>query len=186
MKSLRLSQPHALIMVGIPGSGKSHFAKKFSDTFNAPYVDLDSILPHAKDLQSAASLAQTQLNELLRTRQSLLIELNTASRQSRVELARIVKEAGYAPLLVWVQTDQDTARARTSRDKSRPEGYFDGQIRSFSPPHEREKPHVISGKHTYATQAKSVLMHLSNGKSSREQSSRPPERTPRHGSLKIQ
>ncbi|MBO9600754.1 MAG: hypothetical protein J7559_23390, partial [Cohnella sp.] len=36
----------------------------------------------------------------------------------------------------------------------------DAAVRRFSAPHSTEKPIVISGKHTYATQAKMVLRKL--------------------------
>ena len=53
MKSLQLDKPHAIVMVGIPGSGKSFFADKFSAMFNAPYVE-QMVLDHlAKDTKSA-------------------------------------------------------------------------------------------------------------------------------------
>ena len=177
MKSLHLSQPHALIMVGVPGSGKTFFAKKFADTFNAPFINLDHIVPHARDLSAAAELAQQQLTELLRTKQSIILELNTASRQSREELHKILRNSGYQPLLVWVQTDIETAKTRSHRDKTKGAAHFDGQIKRFSPPHANEKPVVISGKHTYATQAKSVLKRLSEPRTSLSTRSISPERS---------
>ena len=161
MKSLSLNQPHAIVMVGIPGSGKTFFATKFSDTFHAPLVSVESILPHAESVEAAHKLADKQLEELLKTNQSLVLEMAASTRTERMDLAKRLRAKGYAPLVVWVQTDPETARQRVAKDKSKDEGQFDGQVRRFTPPHESEKPLVISGKHTYASQAKVVLKRLS-------------------------
>lgn len=160
MKSLSLTQPHAIVMVGIPGSGKTFFAKQFSDTFNAPLVTINDILPHSRDEQSAHTLAHTQLEELLKTKLSVVVEIDTATRTARRELATKLRSAGYKPLTVWVQTDPDTAFQRHRRNGQDADS-FDGQIRRFSPPHPSENPIVLSGKHTFATQAKVILKHLS-------------------------
>lgn len=174
MKSLSLSQPHAIIMVGIPGSGKTHFAKKFADTFHAPRVSLEDIRTHALDDAAAATLVEQYLGELLKTNQSVVLELNTSSRQKRTTLARFIKDAGYAPLFVWVQTDTDTAKQRSLRAKTHDEESYGKQLRQFSAPHASESVLVISGKHTYASQAKTVLKRLSEPRAQRTQ---PTERT---------
>lgn len=160
MKSLSLTQPHAIVMVGIPGSGKSFFAKQFSDTFNAPYVTINDIIPHAKDEQSAHVIAYQHLDELLKTKLSVVVEVDTATRTARRELAAKLRSAGYKPLIVWVQTDPDAAFTRHKRSGHNDDS-FDSQIRRFSPPHESENPIVLSGKHTFATQARVILKHLS-------------------------
>lgn len=147
-------------MVGIPGSGKSFFAKQFSDTFNAPLITVNDILPLSRDEQSADVLAHSQLDELLKTKLSLVIEIDTATRTARRELASKLRTAGYKPLIVWVQTDPDTAFQRHRRNGQDAES-FDGQVRRFSAPHPSEHPIVLSGKHTFATQAKVILKHLS-------------------------
>lgn len=157
MKALSLSQPHAIILVGIPGSGKTYFAKKFSKTFNAPFVELDAIVPYANSPENAALLAQSQLEQLLKTNLSIILELNTASRQNRTEISRFLREAGYGTLLLWIQTDNATAKKRIQKKNIN----FEDAIHTFSPPHSKENPIVISGKHTYATQAKTVLQKLS-------------------------
>lgn len=161
MKSLSLHQPHAIIMVGIPGSGKTFFASKFSETFKAPLVSVERIAPHVENEASAHTLAQIQLEELLKTNQSLVLEVPSGSRTERMSLAKKLRSHDYVPLVVWVQTDTETARQRLARDKAKDESVFDGQVRRFSAPHVSEKPLVISGKHTYASQAKAVLKRLS-------------------------
>ncbi len=158
MKSLSLAQPHAIIMVGIPGSGKSFFAEKFAETFGAPYIQLEALLEHTEDTEAAKRIAELHLAEFAKTKHSLVLDTDTLTRTERTELAKKLRHHGYEPLLVWVQTDTATAQYRNKK-KQTPEAY-DVQMKRFSPPHEAEEPVVISGKHTYATQARAVLKRL--------------------------
>lgn len=183
MKSLSLTQPHAIVMVGIPGSGKTFFATKFSDTFNAPLVSTETLVPHARDEEAAHRIAEQHLDELLKTGQSVVLEVAASTRTERLSLAKKLRAKGYTPLVVWVQTDEETARQRVAKDKAKGESTFDGQIRRFTPPHEAEKPLVISGKHTYASQAKVVLKRLSAPRADISSHSKPPVR--RHGSIVV-
>ncbi len=163
MKSLSLSKPHALIMVGLPGSGKSFFAHQFADTFSAPYVSVDTILEiTGTSHEAAVTLVHHQLTEIMKTKSSLIVEASTYSRADRTELTKLCRNHGYEPLLVWVQVDELAARARSLKAKPyRSANDHDKIAKRFSPPHATEKPVVISGKHTYATQAKIVLKRLS-------------------------
>lgn len=161
MKSLRLARPHAIMMVGIPGSGKTFFAEKFAATFGAPFIDSLTIEALAKDEQSAGALIALTVGEVAKTKQTFVFEGNADSRVRRSEFARWASNRGYQPLIVWVQTDKATSRARTLKAKSLNKEDFDSILAKFSPPHPDEKPLVISGKHTYASQAKVVLQHLS-------------------------
>lgn len=167
MKSLSLTQPHIILMVGVPGSGKSFFAENFAQTFNAPFVSLEKIIPYTVDDDSAATLIQHHLDELLKTGRSIIIEGGTDTRGEREKLTRKAKAIGYETLIVWVQTDPATAKVRSIRDSknkvNRTLGAdeYDRIAKRFTPPNNLEKPTVISGKHTYATQAKIVLKKLS-------------------------
>lgn len=184
MKSLSLSQPHAIIMVGIPGSGKTYFAEKFSETFNTPYVSLHEIARVLGSNEKAviSSLADGQIDQLLKTRYSIVIEGGTDSRVERTELTKRLTRAGYQPLMVWVQTDTPTAKARaakagttqTNRILSRDE--HDSLVRHFTPPHVKDKSVVVSGKHTYASQVKIVLKRLSAPRAEISTHSKPPTR----------
>lgn len=166
MKSLSLSQPHVIIMVGVPGSGKSFFAEKFADTFRAPHVSFDKIAA-ITGAEAAEELAQYQLDELFKTNQSIIVDGIADLKTERLELARKARSHGYEPLLVWVQIDPSSAEQRsTRRTKDQPTPRlsveeYEWRLKRFSPPSAIEKPVVISGKHTYATQAKVVLKKLS-------------------------
>lgn len=167
MKSLSLSQPHLLIMVGIPGSGKSFFAEKFAATFHAPYVKYDTIMAISRyDHHTSDVFAGYMLRELFKTNHTIVFDGPSGSRAERTALMNLATTAGYTSLFVWTQTDEATARARFVKTSKKTEGRadiaeYDALMRGFVAPIAKEHPTVvISGKHTYATQVKAVLKTL--------------------------
>lgn len=178
MKSMSLSQPHAIIMVGLPGSGKTFFATKFATTFNAPYVSRDIVrVITSLDNDTLTRLTQYQINELLKTQSSIVIEGGVDTRVERTELAKKVRKGGYQPLFVWVQTDPTTAKARSRKNSFYTEEEYTQRTKRFSAPHPNENPIVISGKHTYSTQAKIILKRLSGPRAEISTHSTPPVRS---------
>lgn len=147
-------------MVGLPGSGRSFFASQFSETFGAPHIDTTELARYCKDEKAAQALAIHLLNELAKTGTSFIYEGDTGSRVRRTEFARWAREHGRQPLIVWVQTDLATARHRSMKNKRLSREEFDYQVKHFSEPHPSEQQIVISGKHTYASQARGVLGFL--------------------------
>lgn len=178
MKSLSLSMPHLIVVVGIPGAGKTHFAKQFADMFHAPLLS-DSIIPRLDSELSpelsqklAGTYTMALLPELLKTQKTILLDGVGAMRSERIELQKLAREAGYNTLIVWVQTDPTTAKIRCIKPP-RGSGKFamdkttyDALTRRFSNPHQSEKFIVLSGKHTFASQAKMLLRKLSEPRAS--------------------
>ena len=160
MKSLSLSKPHAIMMVGLPGSGKTFVATQFAETFNAPFIDVAYVESRSRDADSAAELNSMFLDEIARTSQTFIYEGDSLSRAHRTEFARWARAHNYQPLFVWVQVDQPTCKRRALKAQTLNEEQFDQAVKRFSEPHFDEKPIVISGKHTYATQARTVLARL--------------------------
>ncbi len=166
MKSLSLSQPHLIILVGIPGSGKSTFAEKFSATFHTPYINYDTILELADHNASiAGKFTIHMLETAFRTGQAIVFDGPSESKAQRQELKDIALDAGYTPLFVWVQTDSNTSRSRFLKAGKKAgrrvtPAMFEGLMKEFDSPQGNEPHVVISGKHTFATQVKAVLKHL--------------------------
>ncbi len=168
MKSLQLSKPHLIAVVGIPGAGKTFFAKQFSDTFSAPYIDQSSLRSMLPDDDTTAVMCDYVIDQLCRTKQTILIEGPGATKASRRDVAELAKRHGYQPLFIWVQTEPITAQTRATKGVGPnrqqlmliSDSEFDALSREFEPLLPSEKYMVISGKHTYASQAKIVLKKL--------------------------
>lgn len=173
MKSLSLATPHAIIMVGIVGSGKTFFASKFAQTFGAPYINEFDIRQYAADEESTVHLVELMIEQATRTKSTIVLEVDSASRTHRTALAKALKDVGYKPFLVWVQTDQATAKSRAAKSSALSSRQFAESLKDFSPPHPSEDALVISGKHTYATQARVVLKKLSNDRPPIKPTTRP-------------
>lgn len=91
MKSLSLTKPLVLMVVGVPGAGKSFFAKQFSETFSAPLVSYDALRtelyaeePYDKQQSEIVDkIANLQLKELLKTKKTIIIDGLTNTRKDR-------------------------------------------------------------------------------------------------------
>lgn len=167
MKSLHLNKPHLLVVIGIPGAGKSFFAEKFADTFSIPYVSYEALQAASSMTLSdkdTGEVAGLMYQELIKTGQTILLEGPGTSRTDRISLAQLARHSGYEPLFIWVQTDTATAERRTLKNTHNgvkfTEEEFAAAAKRFTPLHSSEKSIVISGKHTYASQAKIVLKRL--------------------------
>lgn len=178
MQSSSQAKPFLLVTIGYPGAGKSYFARKFADMFNAPLVSFDEIryelfneITHTDDENLiVARVAGLQLRELLRTHKTIIIDGGHNPRVSRTELGRVARTAGYNLLYVWVQSDEITARKRSVKRSSKREEdlfnrslsqeEFESQLRKFTAPTEFEKYVVISGRHNFPSQARIVLKKL--------------------------
>lgn len=165
MKPLTSASPHAIIMIGIPGSGKSMFAERFADTFQAPIVSQTKYqLEYGISLDKAEALRDTILAEFMKTHRTVVIDGGLDVKEKRESIVRHLVKAGYRPLIVWVQTDTNEAFRRASKPYPQGSGLhsddFDTLLSMFDPPGEKEKMVVISGKHTYASQLKIILKQL--------------------------
>lgn len=177
MKSLNLTRPQILMVVGLPGAGKSFFARQFSETFSAPVVSLDRIRFElfnkpsfsADENDLVTRLAAYQIEELFKTNRSFIVDGGCNAKVDRVKLVQQAKKAGYDASVIWVQTDAATSRVRAIKRSSRREDdkynvslsgqQYDAFARRFTEP-TSENYVVISGKHTYNAQAKTVLRKL--------------------------
>lgn len=166
MKPLTPNNPHAIIMLGIPGSGKSAFADRFAETFQAPIIN-QSLLMQTTSLSEAniAPVIDTFMTEIIKTNRTFLFEGATTTKAARDALVKKLRAAGYIPLLVWVQTESLESRRRALKPfpqgSGMTEAEFDSAVANFQAPTAAENPVVVSGKHTYASQLKIVLRHLS-------------------------
>ncbi len=148
--------------VGIPGSGKTTFASAFSRAFGTPLLDLSFIEQQSADGAAAGELTIMFLTELAKTEQTFVLEGSGATLGWRSEFAKWATAHGYVPLFVWTQVDQATAYKRAAKVHKMSRSQFADELQAFEPPQASEKPVVISGKHTFASQARMVLNHIAS------------------------
>jgi shikimate kinase len=162
MKSLQVDKPHMLVVVGLPGAGKTFFAKQFSSTFNAPYVDYDHYRHLINNDELGDKITGEMLAQLMLTRQTIVLEGLGSQRAERKDFTLFARKNGYEVLYIWVQTEPATTllRAVTSKSATMTRSEFDERSSQFEILTKDENHLVISGKHTYASQAKVVLKRL--------------------------
>lgn len=178
MDSNNLSAPTIIQLVGLPGSGKSFFANQFAETFGSSIISTDKIRwilfahhTYSQDEESIiAQISSYMLNELIKTRKTIILDGGYNNRTARAQLISLAKKNKYRLLTVIVQTDDLTSRKRSAkRDNKNPidqykqpidKGQYEHQAKSYHAPTIDQNCVVISGKHTYSTQARVVLKKL--------------------------
>ena len=181
MKSLQMSRPYLLLAIGIPGAGKSTFAAKFAQTFNTPFIDYSEIADMVGDEKVFPKVTKYVVNQLLLTKQTIVFDGFGDKVSDRRQFAEMAHKHGYTPLIIWVQTEPSTAELRVAKGKGAKMSVeqFDKGVLGFQNPTKSEPVLVISGKHTYASQARAVLKRLASDRPSPEDGKRiatPPPR----------
>lgn len=166
------------MIIGLPGAGKSFFAGHFADTFGAPLISADRLrfelfekhLFNQAEAGLIKRLTELQLTEIVKTRTSILVDGLCNGRKERQQFEQFAAAHKYGTLVVWVQTDELTAKNRSfSRNRKRLGDEYNVKLTAeqfkafsaaFTPPTKQEDYVVISGKHTYTTQVKMVLRKL--------------------------
>ena len=165
MRPLMPSVPHAIIMVGIPGAGKSTFSLRFADTFSTPLFNLPKLKADMElDARQTAQFFEVVMQEVSKTGQTIVVEGFSDTKKERESLEKVFTRLKYKPLFVWVQTDTNESlrRATSARmgDERLSESEFDDMVEAFEPPEMKEGAVVISGRHAYPTQLKVVLKQM--------------------------
>lgn len=152
--------PRAFMILGVPCSGKTAFAEKFSKRFKTPYYDLCDICDEF-NLPINGALRIVEL--IAMTKKDIIVEGGLEDKNTRAKLRNLFKWAGYQPVLVWIQTDDFTIRARLRQrlgSISKAKQEYEARIMNFEAPLEAERPIVLSGKHTFETQLRHILSSL--------------------------
>jgi predicted kinase len=179
MKQLNIPQPLLLLVIGYPGAGKSNLAHQLAERFGVAWVhgnrlryELFSEPTFAKHEEDVVNnLAEYLLSEMLRTKGHVVFDGNTNTRIARQRLANLGKKAGYKVVTVWVQTDIDTAFARSSKRRTKKETddtyatrlnreIFDRMASQLAKPLPHELCVVVSGKHTSVAQISALRSKL--------------------------
>ncbi len=165
-------------MFGYPGSGKSHFASRFAKKHNMIHISGDRFRYELFDDPQFSSgedqvierLMDYMLEQTLKTDTSVIYDSNNGSRKKRQELIKLAKKKDMNILMIWTQTDLNTAFSRSSsRDRRRPgdkysfnmsQDIFDYLLSKITPPGQYEQYVVTSGKYDFPAQELTVLRKM--------------------------
>lgn len=153
-------EPRAILVFGAPCSGKTTFAKKFAKRFSMPHYDMAEL---AERYGLSRQNILLMVEQLTKTKSNFIVEGGLNTEADRDEMRTVLKNAGYNPSLVWVQTDVGTIKMRLKtrlKSESKAKVEYDGKMKAMEAPSEEEPVIVISGKHTFETQLKHVLHQL--------------------------
>lgn len=155
-------KPRALLVFGAPCSGKTTFAESFSRKFNLAYYNLDSLM---EENGFSKETVMILLEQILKTKQTIIIEGCLNTELERTEMRNLLRSHGYTPALIWIQTDFSTIKLRLKsrfRSVSKAKEFYDQSVSEVEAPTDIEKPIILSGKHTFETQSKHVLLGLAD------------------------
>ncbi|MCL2280422.1 ATP-binding protein [Candidatus Saccharibacteria bacterium] len=170
--------PLVIVVVGLPGSGKSFFATQFAASLGAALVSEDKIrwVLFAHHTYSddetvvVKQVANMLTEELFKTKKTFVLDGGYNDRATRTVLGTQAKKAGYDVLTIVVQTDIPTAKQRSFKRNAKRAGdiykqsldanSFETQSKKYHTPLRTDKTVVISGKHTYSTQANVVMKKI--------------------------
>ena len=158
--SKKTNQPRAILVFGVPGSGKTTFAEKFAKKFHAAFFDLGEI---ASECELDRKVVLMLIKQLAKTGQILVFEGGLDTEKDRIEVRNILREAGYRTNLIWIQTDITTVKQRLKlklRSLEKAKNLYETKISGMEAPADREHPIVLSGKHTFETQLKHTVSQL--------------------------
>lgn len=154
------SQPRAILVFGAPCSGKSTFAEQFAKQFKAPFVDFSDLVEHHEFTRKHILVL---IEQLTKSHTTLVFEGEMNTKKDRDEIRKLLTKHGYKPSLVWIQTDAATLKKRLAtalKSPTKAKAEYDKLVADMEAPTDKESPIVLSGKHTYNTQVKHVLVQL--------------------------
>ena len=156
------SKPRALLIFGAPCSGKTTFSEKFAKKFDLAYFNFDEMREKYRLTRKIVLLI---IELLAKTGKTLIIEGGLGTEKDRTEVRNVLRNAGYEPTLIWIQTDIATIRSRMKvryKSVSQARDIYDSAVESLEAPSEIENPIILSGKHTFDTQSRHVLAGLAD------------------------
>jgi predicted kinase len=178
MNKLELDKPLAIVMMGIPGAGKTFFARQLANHLNIGYISEDRIRfdiynkPsfNAEEQLVIRKIMGYMIEELSRVKKHMVLDGRFLNATERQKVHQVMTNAGYQVLTVWVQTEEDLAKRRASkRDKRKPDDKYNAPVLvqefnsiklNLEKPQEKEDFSVVSGKHTFKSQLDTVLKRI--------------------------
>ena len=177
METHKSEQAVLYMTLGHPGSGKTFFARQYASDLGVPLIDMERLRfelfeePNYSldEDKIVLSLADYMMEQFLNAGLSVVVDGMNSTRVRRHALRETARKYHALPLVVWVQTDIQTAFGRArNRDRRNPNDKYAKELddREFEqesgrvklPQHEDYV--VISGKHVFKNQMNVVMKKL--------------------------
>jgi predicted kinase len=129
----KVDYPSLIVLVGLPGSGKSYFASKLTEKIPAVVLESDFL---RKKLVKQPVYSQFEsfrlfkavhqlIRKLLTAGYNVILDATNLSEESRRPLSAIAGETGAKTIVVHMNTPRDIAEARLSDRLVQRDGYSD-------------------------------------------------------------
>ncbi|MBP7857535.1 MAG: ATP-binding protein [Candidatus Saccharimonadales bacterium] len=178
MGKLQPTKPLLILLYGMPGSGKTFFARQLCEQITAAHVQGDRIRDELfekptyskEENHIVASLMAYMTSEFLSAGISVIFDTNAMRLNQRRALRNLAIKARAQTVLLWIQIDPDSAFKRASkRDKRKQDDHyaqdmdpatFRELLGGMQNPDLTENYLVLSGKHVFSTQKNAVIRYL--------------------------
>ncbi len=178
MGKLTPTKPLLILMYGMPGSGKTFFARQLTEHVKVAHIQSDRIRNELfqnpsytrEENHIVASIMLYMTEEFLKAGMSVIFDTNAMRIAQRRALRNLAVRTGAETMLLWIQIDPDSAYLRASRrDKRKADDHyaqvmdvpsFKQLLGGMQNPEITEKVVVLSGKHVFNTQKNAVIRAL--------------------------
>lgn len=178
MAKIAPTPPLLILLYGFPGAGKTYFSRQVCERIQAAHVQADRIRSELfekprydkQENEVIAQLMNYMTGEFLSAGVSVVYDVNVLRLGQRQALRNLAHRVHATPILVWFQTDPESAFARCGRrDRRRADDKyaavydrktFEQMIAHMQNPGPGEDYVVVSGKHTFPTQYNALARRL--------------------------
>jgi predicted kinase len=169
--------PTLIYMYGLPGAGKTFVARQLSEDLSMAHISGERIRfelfdnpKHDKtEHQIITHMMDYMTEEFLNNGVGVIYDISVSRLSDRRALRDMAKSQKAKELMLWIQTDADTAWQRTqARDHRKVDDKYAGKIsqeifdrylRIMQNP-QNENYLVLSGKHLFNSQKTAILRRL--------------------------